>query len=120
MKKIFLSILCCSVLNAYADSDIIKIITMTKVIKGGTRTEVPIEPDVSYDGENNSVEVSIEADNSFEMRVIDYTGVVIYSCPVMMVDGTPTNYQLPELPAGIYTLKVESDDVTYEGTLVIE
>ena len=49
------------------------------------------------------------------MKVIDISGTVVFTCPVLMVDGTPTNYQLPELPAGIYTLKVESPEVTYEG-----
>ena len=93
---------------------------MTKVIKGGSRTEVSVEPEVGYDGENNSVEIAIEAEQSFQMRVIDIYGTVVYTCPVLMVDGTPANYQLPELPAGIYTLKVESPEVSYEGTLVIE
>ena len=93
---------------------------MTKVIKGGSRTEVSVEPEVGYDGENNSVEIAIEAAQSFQMRVIDIYGTVVYTCPVLMVDGTPANYQLPELPAGIYTLKVESPEVSYEGTLVIE
>ena len=78
------------------------------------------KPEVGYDGENNSVEIAIEAEQSFQMRVIDIYGTVVYTCPVLMVDGTPTNYQLPELPAGIYTLKVESPEVSYEGTLVIE
>ena len=93
---------------------------MTKVIKGGSRTEVSVEPEVGYDGENNSVEIAIEAEQSFQMRVIDIYGTVVYTCPVLIVDGTPANYQLPELPAGIYTLKVESPEVSYEGTLVIE
>ena len=93
---------------------------MTKVIKGGSRTEVSAKPEVGYDVENNSVEIVIEAEQSFQMRVIDIYGTVVYTCPVLMVDGTPTNYQLPELPAGIYTLKVESPDVSYEGTLIIE
>ena len=101
-------------------SIVIDAITMTKVIKGGSRTEVSVEPEVGYDGENNSVEIVIEAEQSFQMRVIDIYGTVVYTCPVLMVDGTPANYQLPELPAGIYTLKVESPDVSYEGTLVIE
>ena len=56
----------------------------------------------------------------FQMRVIDLYGTVVYTCPVLMIDGTPTKYQLPDLPAGIYTLKVDSPDVSYEGTLVIE
>lgn len=84
------------------------------------RTEVGIEPRVNYDDDSNTVEVTIEADNYFTMVVLDIYGTKVYSCPVLMVDGTPTNYQLPELPAGIYTLKVESEEVSYEGTLVIE
>ena len=119
MKKLFLTILCFSTLCVHA-SELIDAITMTKVIKGGSRTEVSVEPEVGYDGENNSVEIAIEAEQSFQMRVIDIYGTVVYTCPVLMVDGTPTNYQLPELPAGIYTLKVESPDVSYEGTLIIE
>ena len=119
MKKLFLTILYFSALCVHA-SKLIDAITMTKVIKGGSRTEVSVEPEVGYDGENNSVEIVIEAEQSFQMRVIDIYGTVVYTCPVLMVDGTPTNYQLPELPAGIYTLKVESPDVSYEGTLVIE
>ena len=81
----------------------------------GDRTETPTEPKASYDDECNTVEVAIEADRYFEMKVIDISGTVVFTCPVLMVDGTPTNYQLPELPAGIYTLKVESPEVTYEG-----
>lgn len=81
----------------------------------GDRTETPTEPKASYDDESNTVEVAIEADRYFEMKVIDISGTVVFTCPVLMVDGTPTNYQLPELPAGIYTLKVESPEVTYEG-----
>ena len=119
MKKLFLTILCFPALCVHA-SKVIDAITMTKVIKGGSRTEVSVEPEVGYDGENNSVEIVIEAEQSFQMRVIDIYGTVVYTCPVLMVDGTPANYQLPELPAGIYTLKVESPDVSYEGTLVIE
>ena len=34
-----------------------------------------------------------------------------------MVDGSPTNYQLPDLPVGIYTLKIESPEVSYEECL---
>ena len=119
MKKLFLTILCFSAPCVHA-SKVIDAITMTKVIKGGSRTEVSVEPEVGYDGENNSVEIVIEAEQSFQMRVIDIYGTVVYTCPVLMVDGTPANYQLPELPAGIYTLKVESPEVSYEGTLVIE
>ncbi len=88
--------------------------------KGTDRTEVSTEPQVNYDDDSNTVEVTIEADNYFTMVVLDIYGTKVYSCPVLMVDGTPTNYQLPELPAGIYTLKVESEEVSYEGTLVIE
>ena len=86
----------------------------------GDRTETPAEPQVSYDDESNTVEVAIEAEQYFEMKVIDISGTVVFTCPVLMVDGTPTNYQLPELPAGIYTLKVESPEVTYEGTFDVK
>ena len=88
--------------------------------RGDDRTETVTDPKVNYDDENNTVEVAIDANQMFQMRVIDLYGTVVYTCPVLMVDGTPANYQLPELPAGIYTLKVESPEVSYEGTLVIE
>lgn len=88
--------------------------------KGDDRTEISMPPKASFNEDTQEVTLSIEAENYFTMLVIDIYGATVFSCPVLMVDGTPTNYQLPELPAGIYTLKVESDDVTYEGTLVIE
>lgn len=87
MKKLILTILCFSALCVHA-SKLIDAITMTKVIKGGSRTEVSTEPEVGYDGENNSAEIVIEAEQSFQMRVIDIYGTVVYTCPVMMVDGT--------------------------------
>ena len=51
------------------------------------------------------------------MRVIYIYGTVVYTCPVLLVDGSPTNYQLPDLPVGIYTLKIESPEVSYEECL---
>ena len=88
--------------------------------RGDDRTETPVPPKASYDEDTHEVTLSIEADTYFTMVVLDIYGTKVYSCPVLMVDGTPTNYQLPELPAGIYTLKVESPEVSYECTLVIE
>ena len=88
--------------------------------RGDDRTEIPVPPKASYNEDTQEVTLSIEADTYFTMVVLDIYGTKVYSCPVLMVDGTPTNYQLPELPAGIYTLKVESPKVSYEGTLVIE
>ena len=119
MKKFFILItllLSASVMSA----GIYEIHLITKPRKGADRTELPAEPQANYDDENNTVEVAIEAEQLFEMKVIDIDGTIVFSCPVLMVDGTPTNYQLPERPAGIYTLKVESPEVSYEGTLVIE
>lgn len=115
MKKIFLTIAIVLSFDMIASQ---KVIILTK--EGKTRTETQTEPQVNYDDDSNTVEVTIEADNYFTMVVLDIYGTKVYSCPVLMVDGTPTNYQLPELPAGIYTLKVESEEVSYEGTLVIE
>ena len=120
MKKLLLTLICFCALTISAEPKHVQIVVLNKTIKGGTRTEVVVEPDAGYDRETNAVELSIEAAQTVEMRIIDSYGTVVYTCPVLMVDGTPTNYQLPELPAGIYTLKVESPDVSYEGTLVIE
>ena len=88
--------------------------------KGGDHTEVGTEPSVNYDGDNNSLEVTIDAPEFFEMKVIDFLGNVVYICPVLMTNGVPTNYQLPPLEPGVYTLRVQSPSVTYEGTLIID
>lgn len=88
--------------------------------KGGDHTEVGTEPNVNYDGDNNSLEVTIDAPEFFEMKVIDFLGNVVYTCPVLMTNGVPTNYQLPPLEPGVYTLRVQSPSVTYEGTLIID
>ena len=117
MKRIILFLLLGTALNLWADKEIH---LLRKEGKGDGRNEVNVDPQASYDENTNEVIISIEATRFFEMRVIDIYGTVVYTCPVLMVDGTPTNYQLPELPAGIYTLKVESEGVSYEGTLVIE
>ena len=103
--------------DLYADGIDIK---LTRVKDKGDRTETTTEPKASYDDESNTVEMAIEAEESFCMKVIDSTGRVVYTCPVIMVDGTPTNYLLPQLPPGIYTLKVESTTTIYEGNLFIE
>ena len=119
MKKTFIIpffIGFCSV-NIFAGA---RQIDLKKITNGGDRTETVTDPKVNYDDENNSVEVAIDANQMFQMRVIDLYGTVVYTCPVLIIDGTPTKYQLPDLPAGIYTLKVDSPDVSYEGTLVIE
>ena len=88
--------------------------------KGGDHTEVGTEPSVNYDGDNNSLEVTIDAPEFFEMKVIDFLGNVVYTCPVLMTNGVPTNYQLPPLEPGVYTLRVQSPSVTYEGIHKIE
>lgn len=67
MKKLILTILCFSALCVHA-SKLIDAITMTKVIKGGSRTEVSTEPEVGYDGENNSVEIVI-AQGKLQIKV---------------------------------------------------
>lgn len=88
--------------------------------KGSDKTEVGTEPNVTYDDDKNSLEVTIDAPEFFEMKVIDFLGNVVYICPVLMTNGVPTNYQLPPLEPGVYTLRVQSPSVTYEGTLIID
>ena len=89
-------------------------------LKGNDKTEVGTEPNVTYDDDKNSLEVTIDAPEFFEMKVIDFLGSVVYTCPVLMTNGVPTNYQLPPLEPGVYTLRVQSPSVTYEGTLIID
>lgn len=117
MRKLILILFTFTTVSICAEETIV---ILTKDTKTRTEDLINKEPSVIYDDESNTVEVAIEAEQYFEMKVIDISGTVVFTCPVLMVDGTPTNYQLPELPAGIYTLKVESPEVTYEGTLVIE
>ena len=117
MRKLILILFALISINAFADKESIE---LHQIGSDKNRTETPAEPQVSYDDESNTVEVAIEAEQYFEMKVIDISGTVVFTCPVLMVDGTPTNYQLPELPAGIYTLKVESPEVTYEGTFDVK
>ena len=88
--------------------------------KGSDKTEVGTEPNVNYDDDKKSLEVTIDAPEFFEMKVIDFLGSVVYTCPVLMTNGVPTNYQLPPLAPGVYTLRVQSPSVTYEGTLIID
>ena len=84
------------------------------------KNEVGTEPSVTYDDDKNSLEVTIDAPEFFEMKVIDFLGSVVYTCPVLMTNGVPTNYQLPPLEPGVYTLRVQSPSVTYEGIHKIE
>ena len=51
------------------------------------------------------------------MRVIYIYGTVVYTCPVLMGDGSPTIYLHPAAPTEIYTLKIESPEVSYEECL---
>ena len=117
MRKLILILFTFTTVSICAEETIV---ILTKDNKTRTEDLIDKEPSVIYDDESNTVEVAIEAEQYFEMKVIDISGTVVFTCPVIMVDGTPANYQLPELPAGIYTLKVESPEVTFEGTLVIE
>ena len=112
MRKLILILFTFTTVSICAEETIV---ILTKDNKTRTEDLIDKEPSVIYDDESNTVEVAIEAEQYFEMKVIDISGTVVFTCPVLMVDGTPTNYQLPELPAGIYTLKVESPEVAYEG-----
>ena len=115
MKQLILSIFLLLASVAFAD----EVVEMQK-LKGNDNTEVGTEPNVTYDDDKNSLEVTIDAPEFFEMKVIDFLGSVVYTCPVLMTNGVPTNYQLPPLAPGVYTLRVQSPSVTYEGTLIID
>ena len=115
MKQLILSIFLLLASVAFAD----EVVEMQK-LKGNDKTEVGTEPNVTYDDDKNSLEVTIDAPEFFEMKVIDFLGSVVYTCPVLMTNGVPTNYQLPPLEPGVYTLRMQSPSVTYEGTLIID
>ena len=118
MKNLF-TVLLIFISAMYVNADNATEITLSKT-NGNDRTEVGTEPSVNYDGDNNSLEVTIDAPEFFEMKVINFLGCVVYTCPVLMTNGVPTNYQLPPLAPGAYTLRVQSPSVTYEGTLIID
>lgn len=97
-----------------------RIILLTKETKSRTEVGVEKDPQANYNEDNNTIELSIEDEQMYNMLVLNVSGTVVYTCPVFIADGTPTNYQLPELPAGIYILKIESPEVSYEGMVVIK
>ena len=116
MKQLLFAFMAMSVFTVSADK---KDVDLKEVKSTKDKTETAVEPKASYDDESNTVELAIEAEESFWMKVIDSTGRVVYTCPVIMVDGTPTNYLLPQLSPGIYTLKVESTTTIYESNCKI-
>ena len=75
--------------KVFADSYDIK---MTQTRADKDRTEVGTEPSATYDDATNSVEMAIEAEEQFKLKVIDSTGKTVYACPVMMSGGVPVNY----------------------------
>ena len=117
-KRIFtlmILIFCISTL-VYAKKEI----DFSKVTTKGDKEEVGTEPTATYDDATNTVEMAMDAEEQFKLKVIDCTGKTVYACPVTMAGGIPVNYILPQLPTGAYTLRVECDAVIYEGTLIVE
>ena len=102
MRKLILILFALISINAFADKESIK---LHQIGSDKNRTETPAEPQVSYDDESNTVEVAIEAEQYFKMKVIDISGTVVFTCSVLMVDGTPTSYQLPTINCPNYPLE---------------
>lgn len=105
MRKLILILFALISINAFADKESIE---LHQIGSDKNRTETPAEPQVSYDDESNTVEVAIEAEQYFEMKVIDISGTVVFTCSVLMVDGTPTNYQLSTARTTRWNLHPES------------
>ena len=109
MKKQLIPIFCglTSLLAVATSAKTTIPLTQTK----GDKEEVGTEPTATYDDATNTVEMAMDAEEQFKLKVIACTGKTVYACPVTMAGGIPVNYILPQLPTGAYTLRVESDAV---------
>ena len=89
-KRIFtlVMLICCisSLVQAKKEID------FSRVTNKGDKEEIGTEPSATYDDATNSVEMAIEAEEQFKLKVIDSTGKTVYACSVMMSGGVPVNY----------------------------
>lgn len=112
MKKVFMlaALLCCT-LSGYAEELPIKI----EVRKYPHERSGVQLPTASIDGQ--VLTISFESSNSFEVSVVDASGVVVYTS-VYSAQGAVIT--LPNLPAGDYKLEIEDTANLYSGEFVIE
>lgn len=86
--------------------------------KSGNRTEVSI-PEVSYNGEASALEIKFKSENGYDVIVENEYGDRECRQPIV-TDGNNRSYQLPPLPAGGYTVRIENEENAYEGDFEVE
>ena len=112
MKKIFMfaALLCCTLLS-FAEKKPIKL----------EEKDLPdprsltLLPTASIDGQ--VLTLSFVTSCSFEVSVVDASGVVVYTNTYNTQGAVIT---LPDLPAGDYMLEIEDDTHLYSGEFEIE
>ena len=112
MKKVFMlaALLCCT-LSGFAEEKPIEIELRKRPHE---RSGVQL-PTATIDGQ--VLTISFESSYSFEVSVVDASGVVVYT-NVYSAQGAVIT--LPNLPAGDYKLKIEDTAHIYSGEFVIE
>ena len=91
-KTTILTIFLAAILAAFSLSAGKTDIDIREVGNKPSKGEVGTEPSATYDDATNSIEMAIEAEEQFKLKVIDSTGKTVYACSVMMSGGVPVNY----------------------------
>jgi|GEM_PF-3497171 len=107
MKKVFmlLALLCCT-LSGFAEK---KAIELEKKKRPHERSEVQL-PTASIDGQ--VLTISFVSSTTFEVAVVNASGIVVYTGAYNVQDAVIT---LPNLPAGEYELEIEDTNHLYNG-----
>ena len=112
MKKVFmLAALFCCTLSGFAEKKPIKL----EEVKLPNSRSLTLLPTATIDGQ--VLTISFESSYSFEVSVVDASGVVVYTS-VYSAQGAVIT--LPNLPAGDYKLEIEDTTHLYSGEFVIE
>ena len=112
MKKVFMLLaLLCSTLSGFAEK---KPIQLEKKPEPHERSEVQL-PTASIDGQ--VLTLSFVTSCSFEVSVVDASGVVVYTNTYNTQGAVIT---LPDLHAGDYMLEIEDDTHLYSGEFEVE
>ena len=112
MKKVFMFVvmLCCT-LSGFAEKTPIQ---LTKKKDPHKRSVVQL-PTASIDGQ--VLTISFVENCSFEVSVLDASGVVVYTGAYSAQGASIT---LPNLPVGDYDLEIEDVEYLYSGEFEIE
>ena len=112
MKKIFMfaALLCCA-LSGFSEELPIELVEKDRP----SPRSLSLLPTASIDGQ--VLTISFVTSCSFEISVVDASGVVIYTSTYNAQGAVIT---LPELPAGDYMLEIEDDTHLYSGEFEVE